>query len=136
MTSTVASTSPQGANRVAPMAAAPFVWRADGRPDWQSMWTSFCDLAIHGGPPHRGAEQALRGPRADDGAADGAMVAEVRRGIWETTHLFSESLSAGWITITCESPAMARWLGAAIVPENVEAHVDDDRLLLPASPPF
>ena len=43
------------------MAAAPFVWR-EGRPDWCAMWTTFCDLALHGGPPHRGPEQALRAP--------------------------------------------------------------------------
>jgi sirohydrochlorin cobaltochelatase len=66
------------------MAAAPFVWREDGRPDWRSMWTSFCDLALHGGPPHRGIEQTLLGPRTAgaDAASDPAMVAEIRRGIW------------------------------------------------------
>lgn len=120
------------------MASAPFVWREDGRPDWRAMWESFCDLALHGGPPHRGAEQALRGPQGDgDGAAsDPAMVAETRRGIWETTGLFSELQSPGWIAITCESRAMAQWLGAAIALENVEARVDGDRLLLPAGPRF
>ena len=44
------------------MTSAPFVWRRDGRPDWGAMWTTFCDLALHGGPPQRGALQALRGP--------------------------------------------------------------------------
>jgi hypothetical protein len=38
----------------APMAAAPFVWRPDGRPDGRAMWERFCDLALHGGPPRRG----------------------------------------------------------------------------------
>ncbi|HSB41907.1 MAG TPA: hypothetical protein VLK28_08750, partial [Methylomirabilota bacterium] len=40
------------------MTSAPFRRRPDGRPDWAAMWTTFCDLALHGGPPHRGAAQA------------------------------------------------------------------------------
>jgi hypothetical protein len=125
-------------DRAAPMTAAPFVWRQDGRPDWGSMWTSFCDLALHGGPPHRGAAQALRGARPDgaDAASDPAIVAEIRRGIWETTGLFSEPLTPGWIAVSCESRAMAEWLGAAIVLENVEARVEADRVLVPAGPRF
>ena len=35
------------------MASAPFLWR-EGRPDWGAMWTTFCELALHGGPPQRG----------------------------------------------------------------------------------
>src|SRR5262249_47001851 len=35
----------------APMTAAPFLWRPDGRPDWRGMWTTFCELALYGGPP-------------------------------------------------------------------------------------
>lgn len=118
------------------MAAAPFVWREDGRPDWRSMWTSFCELALFGGPPHRGIDQALRGPETAGAAAgsDPAMVDEIRRGIRETTGLSSEALSSGWIAVTCESPAMAKWLAAAIAPENIEVLVEDDRVLLPAGP--
>ena len=75
------------------MAAAPFVWREDGRPDWSAMWTSFCDLALHGGPPHRGPGQALRGPEANgtDAESEPAMLAELRRGIRETTGLLAQS---------------------------------------------
>jgi len=124
--------------RAAAMAAAPFVWREDGRPDWGSMWTSFCDLALHGGPPHRGIEQALREPSTAgaDAASDPGMVAEMRRGIWETTGLFAEPQSPVWIAVSCESRAMAEWIGAAIVLENVTARVEDERFLLPAGPRF
>lgn len=38
----------------APMSSAPFLWKDDGRPDWGAMWASFCELALYGGPPHRG----------------------------------------------------------------------------------
>jgi hypothetical protein len=64
------------------------------------------------------------------------MMAEMRRGIWETTGLYSEPGEPGWIAITCEARAMAEWLGTAIAPENVEVRVDDDRVLLPAGPRF
>jgi hypothetical protein len=64
------------------------------------------------------------------------MVAEMRRGIWETTGLFAEPQSPAWIAVSCESRAMAEWVGAAIVLENVTARVEDDRVLLPAGPRF
>jgi hypothetical protein len=119
----------------APMSAAPFVWRDDGRPDWAGMWTTFCDLALYGGPPHRGPDSALRGP-AYEGAkwSDPEMIAEMRRGIWETTGLYAEPTALGWLSVTCESPTMAAWLCAAITLENVDARVEDDRLLVPAGP--
>src|SRR5262249_58928985 len=45
------------------MSSAPFLWRDDGRPDWSGMWTTFCELALYGGPPHAGPPGALRAPR-------------------------------------------------------------------------
>jgi sirohydrochlorin cobaltochelatase len=121
----------------APMSSAPFLWRDDGRPDWAGMWTTFCDLALYGGPPHRGPDRALRGPTRDDDAneSDGEMIAEMRRGILETTGLYAEP-ARGWLAVTCESPTMAAWLCAAILLENVDARVEDDRLLLPAGPTY
>jgi hypothetical protein len=63
-------------------------------------------------------------------------VAEIRRGIWETTGMYAESPVPGWIAVTCESGAMAEWLAAAVARENVEARVAGDRLLLPAGPGY
>jgi hypothetical protein len=119
-----------------PMASAPFVWTDDGRPDWASMWTSFCELALYGGPPHRGPDCALRAPIGQATDSDQAMLAEMRRGIWETTGLYAESSEAGWISVTCDSPTMAAWMCAAIILENVDARVDEDRLHLPAGPGY
>ena len=117
------------------MAAAPFVWRDDGRPDWGAMWTTFCELALYGGPPHRGPDNPLRAPeRADE--ADGDVVAEIRRGIWETTGLYAEPAEPGWLAVTCDSRRMAAWMCAAIILENVDAEVDEDRLRLPAGPGY
>jgi hypothetical protein len=119
------------------MASAPFVWRA-GRPDWGAMWTTFCDLALHGGPPQRGPGQALRAPEAADRPATSSaeMLAEMQRGIRETTGLDAAPGDPGWIVVTCESPRMAAWLCAAIILENVDARVDGARLRLPAGPDF
>jgi len=127
--------APTRPDPAAPMAPAPFLWTADGRPDWGRMWTSFCELALYGGPPHRGPESALRAP-SGSATSDDDMLAEMRRGIWETTGLYAEPGLPGWLAITCESPTMAAWLCAAIILENVDARVDDDRLLLPAGPGY
>ena len=120
----------------APMSSAPFVWNAHGRPDWGSMWTTFCELALYGGPPQRGPDTPLRAPRGPLTGADAEMLAEMRRGIWETTRLHAESAEAGWLAVTCDSPNMAAWMCAAIILENVDARVEDDRLLLPAGPSY
>jgi sirohydrochlorin cobaltochelatase len=120
----------------APMTSAPFLWRPDGRPDWGGMWTTFCELALYGGPPQRGPESPLRAPAADTADSDAEMLAEMRRGIWETTGLYAEPAGPGWLSVTCDSPTMAAWLCAAIILENVGARVEDDRLLVPAGPHF
>jgi hypothetical protein len=120
----------------APMTSAPFLWRADGRPDWGGMWTTFCELALYGGPPQRGPESPLRAPTGDAADSDAEMLAEMRRGIWETTGLYAEPAGPGWLSVTCDSPTMAAWLCASIILENVGARVEDDRLLVPAGPHF
>ena len=37
------------------MGSAPLRYDADGLVAWDEMWGSFCDLAMAGGPPHKGA---------------------------------------------------------------------------------
>lgn len=121
----------------APMSSAEFIYREDGRPDWGAMWTSFCELALYGGPPHRGEPDTLRAPievPAPDPASD--AITEIRRGIFETTGLFAEPTNDGWVAVTCRSRKMAAWLCATIILENVEARFEDERLFLPASPDF
>ena len=124
-------------NVAAPMTSAEFLYLEDGRPDWGAMWGSFCELALYGGPPHRGPESALAADTEAQTSAEAFdAVAEIRRGIWETTGLFSEPADPGWLAISCSSRKMAAWLCAAIILENVEARCDDERLLVPASPGF
>lgn len=121
----------------ASMSSADFVYQPDGRPDWRAMWEGFCELALYGGPPHRGADSALEAAPADAPATeDFDAIDEIRRGIWVTTGLYSEQAEPGWLTITCGSRAMAAWMCATIILENVEAKFDEERLLVPASPSF
>ncbi|MGK2966505.1 MAG: hypothetical protein ACSLFM_13010 [Tepidiformaceae bacterium] len=125
--------------QAATMSSADFVWRTDGRPDWSAMWEGFCELALYGGPPHRGDDTALSGAALlveAPPAPDFDAIAEIRRGIWETTGLFAESAEPGWLAVTCSSRRMAAWMAAAIILENVDARCDDERLLVPASPSF
>lgn len=122
------------------MAAADMLYTGDGRPDWSAMWESFCELAYFGGPPHRGPDSRVRAPSELPSPVVGDFdpVAEIRRGIYMTTGLFSEpSDEAGWLAVTCRSRQMAAWMCACIILENVDARLDsDDRLLVPVSPDF
>jgi hypothetical protein len=121
------------------MSSAPFVYRDDGLPDWGAMWGSFCELALFGGPPHRGDDSAIRvGAAPDTNAEQGGFdaVSEIARGIRETTGLEGVAVEPGWLTVACDSPKMAAWLCAAIILENVEARVDGDCLLVPARPDY
>lgn len=124
-------------SRFKPMSSAQFLYREDGSPDWGSMWTTFCDLALYGGPPHRGDANALTAPAEPQQlTADMKAVQEIIRGIYETTGLEAKPAEPGWIAVTCNSRKMAAWLCATIIIENVDARCDGDRLLLPASPDF
>ena len=105
------------------MGRAPFVYDTTGRPHWSSMWESFCELALFGGPPHRGPVSALRVKDARAPAATRSRqrreefdaVAEIRRGIEETTGLPTAPAEPGWLAVTCESARMAAWLCAVII---------------------
>ena len=61
----------------------------DGKVAWDQMWGSFCDLALAGGPPHKGTllEPAWPGEIQADPAAYAAVVAEICRGIMMVTDL-------------------------------------------------
>jgi peptidyl-prolyl cis-trans isomerase C len=124
-------------SRFKPMSSAPFVYRDDGRPDWGSMWKTYCELALYGGPPHRGEANALTAPSEPQQlTTEMKAVQEIIRGIYETTGLEAQPAEPGWIAVACNSRKMAAWLCATIIIENVEARCEGERLLLPASPDF
>ena len=120
-----------------PMSAAPFTYRDDGRPDWGEMWQGFCELALYGGPPHRGAGAALETPVAAPGeVVEDAMIAETVRGIAETTGLTAVPAAGGWLSVECGSKRMAAWLSAVIILENVDARAEGALLFVPGGHGF
>ena len=123
-------------NKAAPMPAGPIVYGADGSVDWGNMWSSFCVLALDGGPPHRG--DVLKAPHNPDTTRPEYhfAVAEIARGIWEVAQLTAVPAEPGWLQIACQSVGQARWLAEAIEEENVEARHEDQWLLLPVGDEF
>ena len=122
-----------------PMGSAGMRYQMDGRVAWDAMWGGFCDLAMAGGPPHKGklleagTEEAIN---ADFDRYD-EVVEEICRGIKMVSRLRAyPSPTPGWVSITCRSDAMAEWLLRAIAMENVAARRSGAVLELPAAPHF
>jgi hypothetical protein len=122
-----------------PMGAAALAYDTDGNVAWDEMWTGYCELALAGGPPHRGT---LLEPVSPDAiAAKPAeyeqVLRELERGLWLVTGLETRrSETPGWIGLVCESEEMALWLLRAIVVENVTVRREGDVLWFPAGPDF
>jgi len=121
------------------MGSAALKYDADGQVAWDQMWGSFCDLAMAGGPPHKGtflesgkeAEIDAQFDRYDE------VAEEICRGIRMVTGLRSYvSPTPGWVSVTCHGDGMAGWLVRAIVMENVAARRRGAILELPAAPHF
>jgi hypothetical protein len=122
-----------------PMRSAGLKYDRDGNVAWNEIWGAFCDLAMAGGPPHKGtllepaseAEIEAHADRYDE------VVREICRGIEMVTDLeVRRAPLAGWIRVACLNESMAGWLGRAIVMENVAARSEETKLDLPASPFF
>ena len=122
-----------------PMRSAGLKFSADGRVAWNEIWGSFCDLAMAGGPPHKGT---LLEPGAEAAIAAAptqyeAVTEEICRGIMMAAQLEADpSPSPGWVRVICLSDAMAGWLLRAIVMENVAVTREGVALDLPAAPHF
>src|SRR5262249_232930 len=123
----------------AAMGSAPLKYDADGRVAWDEIWASFCDLAMAGGPPHRG--NLLQPATLSDIAVEpenyDRIVEEICRGVSMVSELPAKrSTAPGWIEVECKSIGMAAWLVRAIVMENVMARHAQQTLFLPAGPQF
>jgi sirohydrochlorin cobaltochelatase len=122
-----------------PMGSAGLKYASDGTVAWDEIWSTFCDLAMAGGPPHKGT---LLGPGSAtdiDAQPDRyAQVAEeICRGIWMAAELRAKpSPHRGWVRAACFNEAMAGWLVRAIVMENVAARREGAAIDLPAAPHF
>ncbi|HEU4321836.1 MAG TPA: CbiX/SirB N-terminal domain-containing protein [Roseiflexaceae bacterium] len=123
----------------APMGAADLRFDADGQVAWDEIWGDFCDLALAGGPPHRGTllEPVMPEQVAADPAGYARVVEELARGLRLVTGLpVVTDAAPGWIGLACADEAMALWLLRAIVVENITVRREGAVLFLPAGPDF
>jgi sirohydrochlorin cobaltochelatase len=122
-----------------PMGSAGLKFDAEGKVAWDEIWQTFCDLAMAGGPPHKGAllEPGTRDAIAANPTQYDAVVDELCRGITMASELPAyRAARDGWVEVHCFSQTMADWLARAIVMENVAAHSNGLMLYLPAAPHF
>jgi hypothetical protein len=121
------------------MGSAGLKYRPDGRVAWDEIWGSFCDLAMAGGPPHKGT-LLEPGSRADidrEPERYEEVAEEICRGVRMAADLDAEpSPIPGWVRVICSNAGMAGWLLRAIVMENVAARSAGARLDVPAAPHF
>ena len=120
------------------MGSAGLKYSADGRVAWNEMWATFCDLAMAGGPPHKGMLLKPGLPSQVEAEPDRyrVVVDEICRGIDLVTGLEAAPSSPGWIGVECDDEGMAGWLLRAIVMENVAARAAGVMLELPAAPHY
>lgn len=121
------------------MGSAGLKYGADGKVAWDQIWTSFCDLALAGGPPHRG--KLLEPVPAAEVAADPGryrdVVSEIDRAIGLTSGMpVIAGYEPGWVGVLCQSLEEAAWLQFAVTAENVSARRRQAVLQLPAGPAF
>lgn len=123
----------------APMGSAPMRYTDDGQVAWNEMWTSYCELALAGGPAHRDSLLEPVDPfvvKANQEAYE-RVVAEIERGLQMVTRLPTvRSEKLGWVGLKCKDEEMALWLLRAIVVENVCVRREGRVLYLPAGPDF
>ena len=121
------------------MGSAGIKYGPDGKVAWDQIWTSFCDLALAGGPPHRGSllEPVSEAEANADPERYRDVVTEIGRAIGMTTALATDDEPApGWVGVRCESVQEAAWLQFAVTAENVSARRRWSVLQLPAGPAF
>jgi len=122
-----------------PMKATGLKFADDGSVAWDKIWGSFCNLAMAGGPPHKGAllEPAPRSSVTANADHYDEVAREICRGISLATEMPADpSSDPGWVRVECYSDAMAGWLLRAITMENVAVRVEGASVELPASPAF
>jgi sirohydrochlorin cobaltochelatase len=121
------------------MGSAGLKFNADGKVAWDQIWGSFCDLAMAGGPPHKGTLLEPGSPESIEAepARYEEAVEEICRGITLASELPAQpSAHPGWVSVDCYSETMASWLLRAIVMENVASRSAGRELRLPAAPDF
>jgi hypothetical protein len=122
-----------------PMRSAGLKYGMDGKVAWNEIWGSFCDLAMAGGPPHKGTLLTPGSPSDIDATAwqYRQITDEICRGVTMATEMVARvSPVPGWVRVECVDEAMAGWLLRAITMENVAVRRDGVALDLPAAPTY
>ncbi len=121
------------------MGSASLKFDAANQVAWDEIWDHFCDLAMAGGPPHKGKLLEPASPLQVAAQPDRyrAVVQELCRGIRMVSTLAVEpSPNPGWIRVLCSTDVMAEWMVRAIVMENVTARLQGSVVELPAGPHY
>jgi len=121
------------------MGSAGLKYGSDGKVAWNEMWGGFCDLAMAGGPPHKGVllEPGSLEEIETEAERYRGVVEEICRGVRMVTELAANpSTTRGWVRVDCESESMAEWLVRAIVMENVSCRCEGTAIELPAGPSY
>lgn len=121
------------------MGSAALKYGKDGKVAWDQIWGSFCDLAMAGGPPHKGKLLEPATPERISALQQDytRAAAEIRRGIQMTAYLEVRRRGLdGWLEIECLTPVKAAWLARAITMENISARCRGSVLELPAGPEY
>ncbi len=121
-----------------PMKSAGLTFGTDGTVAWDRIWGSFCDLAMAGGPPHKGRLLRPAGHLEIDAHTRlyTQVTDEICRGVTLATGLTASRSAPGWVRVHCHDEGMAGWLHRAIIMENVSARRSGAWLDLPAGPQF
>jgi sirohydrochlorin cobaltochelatase len=121
------------------MGSAKLKYAPDGSVAWDDIWGSFCDLAMAGGPPHKGKLLLPASPEevAAEPEAYRKVTEEICRGIRLVSSLSAvPAPQAGWIRVDCLDQTFAQWMVRAITMENISAYNDGNSLDLPAGPAY
>jgi sirohydrochlorin cobaltochelatase len=121
------------------MGSAALKYGSDGKVAWNEIWATFCDLAMAGGPPHKGTLLEPATQAEIDAHPDRYrdVVNEICRGAVMATRLAAKpSPIPGWIRVDCSDYGMSEWLVRAITMENVSVRCEGAALDLPAGPSY
>ena len=121
------------------MGSAGLKYGSDGKVAWDDIWDHFCDLAMAGGPPHKGTLLEPGSREEIEAQPDRYLevAAEICRGVTMVTELVAEPTQVpGWLCLDCADAGMAAWMLRAIVMENVSAHLEGTLVFLPAGPDY
>jgi len=121
------------------MGSAGLKYGSDGKVAWDEIWEHFCDLAMAGGPPHKGTLLEPGSREQIDVEFDRyrKVVDEICRGVGMVTDLKVEPApTPGWVRVECADDGMAGWLVRAIVMENISVRLAGTVIDFPAGPGY